>query len=78
MMVYSDHAGGETDRHSCTGYMIFVNMALIDWLSKKQATVEKDVFGEPVNECHVDIDHIPRAGAEISLIPRVVTIYHHS
>ena len=25
--------------------MIFVNIALIDWLSKKQATVEKVVFG---------------------------------
>ena len=39
MVVDSDHAGDETDCRSCTGYMIFVNMALIDWLSKKQATV---------------------------------------
>ena len=45
MMVDSDHAGEETDRRSRTGYMIFVNMALIDWISKKQATVEKAVFG---------------------------------
>ena len=30
MMVDSDHAGDETDRRSRTGYMIFVNMALID------------------------------------------------
>ena len=45
MMVDSDHAGDETDRRSRTGYMIFVNMALIDGLSKKQATVEKAVFG---------------------------------
>ena len=30
---------------SCTGCMIYVKMALIDWLSKKQATVEKSVFG---------------------------------
>ena len=44
-MVDSDHAGDETDRRSRTGYMIFVNMALIDWLSKKHATVEKAVFG---------------------------------
>ena len=44
MMVDSDHVGDETDRHSRTRYMIFVNMALIDWLSKKQATVEKDVL----------------------------------
>ena len=45
MMLDSDHAGDEADRRSCTGYMIYVNMALIDWLSKKQATVEKAVFG---------------------------------
>ena len=45
MMVDSDHAGGETDRRSRTGYMIYVNMALIDWLSKKKSTVEKVVFG---------------------------------
>ena len=44
MMVDSDHAGDKTDRCSRTGYMIFVNMLLIDWLSKKQATVEKDIF----------------------------------
>ena len=45
MMVDSDHTGDETDRRSRTGYMIFFNVALIDWLSKKQATVEKAVFG---------------------------------
>ena len=45
MMVDSDHAGDETDRHSSTGYIIYVNMALIDFLSKKQATVGKAVFG---------------------------------
>ena len=44
MMVDSYHAGDETDRRSCTGYMIYGNMALIDWISKKQATVDKDVF----------------------------------
>ena len=45
MIVDSDHAVDETDRRSRTGYMIFVNMALIDWLSKKQATVEKAILG---------------------------------
>ena len=44
MMVDSDHAGDETDRSSRTGYTIYVNMALIEWLSKKQATFEKAVF----------------------------------
>ena len=32
-------------RLSCTVYFIFLNTALINWLSKKQATIEGSVFG---------------------------------
>ena len=32
-------------RRSRTGYFIFFNTALINWLSKKQATIEGSVFG---------------------------------
>ena len=45
MWVDSDHAGDKTTRRSRTGYLIFMNTALIDWLSKKQATIESSVFG---------------------------------
>ena len=45
MFVDSDHAGEKTTRRSRTGYMIFINMSMIDWLTKKQATVEGAVFG---------------------------------
>ena len=45
MWVDSDHAGYKTTRRSRTGYFIFLNTALIDWLSKKQATIEGSVFG---------------------------------
>ena len=45
MWVDSDHAGDKMTRRSCTGYFIFLNTALIDWLSKKQATIEISVFG---------------------------------
>ena len=45
MHVDSDHASDASDRRSRTGFMIFMNMALIDWLSKKQTTVEGAVFG---------------------------------
>ena len=45
MMVDSDHAGEKVNRQSRSGYMIFLNMALIDWLSKKQSTIESSVFG---------------------------------
>ena len=45
MFVDSDHAGDKTSRCSCTGYLIFLNMALISWHTKMQATVEGAVFG---------------------------------
>ena len=45
MWVDSDHAGDKMTRRSRTGYFIFLNTALIDWLSKKQATIEGSVFG---------------------------------
>ena len=45
MFVDSDHAGDKSSRRSRTGFMIFMNMALINFVSKKQATVETAVFG---------------------------------
>ena len=43
--VDSDHAGDKRTRRSRTGFLIFMNMALINWCSKKQTTVECAVFG---------------------------------
>ena len=45
MMVDSDHTGDKVTRTSHTGFMIFCNMALINWLSKKHPTIETAVFG---------------------------------
>ena len=45
MYVDSDHAGDKAVRRSRTGFMIFMNMALIQAVSKKQATIETSVFG---------------------------------
>ena len=45
IMVDSDHAGDKSTRRSRTGFMIFMKMYLINWLSKKQPTVETSVFG---------------------------------
>jgi hypothetical protein len=45
MMCNSDHVGEKQTRCLCTGFLIFCNMALIDWVSKKQATIETSVFG---------------------------------
>ena len=41
----SDHAGDKVNRRSRTGWMIYINMALIMWCSQKQPTVETSVFG---------------------------------
>ena len=45
MMVDSDHVGDVSDFCYRTVNMIYVEMSLIDWLSNKQATVDKAVFG---------------------------------
>jgi hypothetical protein len=45
MMWDSDHAREKRTHCSRTGFLIFCNMALIDWVSKKQATIETSVFG---------------------------------
>jgi hypothetical protein len=45
MYVDSDHAGDKTIRRSRTGFVIFLQSAMIDWLSKRQSTVESSVFG---------------------------------
>ena len=44
-MVDSYHAGDKTTRRSRTGYFIWLNQALIGWLSKRQPTIESAVFG---------------------------------
>jgi hypothetical protein len=41
----SDHAAEKRTRRSRSGYFVFLNSALIAWLSKKQPTIETSVFG---------------------------------
>jgi hypothetical protein len=45
MMVNSDHAGEKMARRLRTGFPVFLNMLLINWLSQKQPTIELSVFG---------------------------------
>ena len=40
MIVNSDHAGEITTSHSCTDFMIFLNLELNNWILKKPPTVE--------------------------------------
>jgi len=48
MWVDSDHTGDKEARRSRTGFFIFVNTALINWLSKKQSTIEGSIFGAEI------------------------------
>ena len=45
LYVDSSHANDKANRRSRTGFFIFLNSALIQWCSKKQATIETAVFG---------------------------------
>ena len=45
LFVDSSHADDKLHRRSRTGYLIYLNMSLVAWLSKKQATIETSVFG---------------------------------
>ena len=43
--VDSDHAGDCLTRRSRTGFLVYLNCALIYWLSKKQTSIETSSFG---------------------------------
>ena len=45
MHVESDHSGYKSTCWSSTGFHIFMSTALIQWISKKQPTIETSVFG---------------------------------
>ena len=45
MFVDSDHAGDRVSCRSRSGFLIYVNTALVQRSSKKQSTVETSVFG---------------------------------
>ena len=45
MFVDSNVAGYKQTRRSITGFMIYMNMSLINWSSKEQSTIETSGFG---------------------------------
>ena len=45
MYVDSDFAGNKVRRRSRTGFFVLLNSALIQWVSKRQPTIEMSVFG---------------------------------
>ena len=59
IFVDSDHAGDKLTIQSRTGYIIFLNNAPIDWLSKKQSTIETSVFGEEFFAVKIGMETLP-------------------
>jgi hypothetical protein len=45
LFVDSDHAGEQFTSRSRNGFVLYLNMAPIVWLSKRQTTVESSVVG---------------------------------
>jgi hypothetical protein len=43
--VDADHAADTVTRRSRTGFLMFLNSALVCWLSRKQTSVESSSFG---------------------------------
>ncbi len=44
MFVDSNHAGDKQTRHSCSGFLIYVNKTLNDWYLKRQVTIETGIL----------------------------------
>ena len=49
MYIDSDHAGDKQTRRSRTGMMIFCNTAMIEWVSKKKAMIERWMRWNTIN-----------------------------
>ena len=44
VFIDSNHAGIKCTRRSRTGFMVYMNMSLINWYSKRQSTIETSLF----------------------------------
>ena len=45
MFVDNDNAGDKVSCRSRSGFLIYINTALVQWFSKKQSTVEMSISG---------------------------------
>ena len=56
--VDANHAGDRVTRRSHTGILIFLNMALVSWFSKKQNTVESSTFGSEFIAMRIAVEKV--------------------
>ena len=68
ILVDSDHVGDKLTRKSGTGYNIFLKNAPIDWLSKKQATIETSVFGAEIVAINIGIETLQGLRYKLSIM----------
>ena len=68
LMCDSDHTGGKYMRQSHNGYLIFINMVLIAWLSKNQPTVESSVFGAEFSTMKSGMEHLRGLGYKLRMV----------
>ena len=68
MFVDSDHVGNKLMHHSRTGFLIYINSALIDWLSTKQSTIETSVFGAEFVAMKTGLDRLHGLGYKLCMM----------
>ena len=76
MFVNSDHAGDKVSPRSRSGFLIYVNTALVQWFSKKQSAVETSVFGDEFVAIKQGIDALQ--GLRHKLRMMGIPIHSHS
>ena len=57
--VDSNHVGDKQTMQSRTGFMICMNMSLINWYSQKQSTLETSVFGAKFVAMKTGVETLP-------------------
>ncbi len=56
IFVDSEHVGDQCTQGSCSGFLIYLNTALISWYSKRQSTIEMCTFGAEFVATKTDIE----------------------
>ena len=73
--VNSNHAGNKVSYKSRSGFLLYVNTALVQWFSKKQSTVETSVFDAEFVPMKQDIDAPKGIRNELILTSSLSCIY---
>ena len=58
MFIDSNHASNKETMRSSTGFMIYMNISLINWYFKKHSTKETSVFGTDVVTMKVRVEMV--------------------